>query len=160
MLDLSVDTRAIDSTAIRQLTILELKVVAVYHSFAAILEDLEKGSVVIDISRFVELAKGQEILTVDAMIVGVGQSEGLHVKCRLGGFDAATETRLVLIDGNEVDARVLVLPEASKYALHVFTNHPNHHRCYQFRESVDVAAAELTQSGSCSRWYDRNARCL
>ena len=119
MLDLSINTISIDSTAIRDLTVAEVEMMAVDHSVAAVLENLEQGGLIIWVGSLGKGAVGDEVLTIDTMVSGPGESESLDVEGCLSCLHAATKTRLALIDWVEVDARVLVLPEAAKGALHV-----------------------------------------
>eukprot|EP00354_Favella_ehrenbergii_P007588 CAMPEP_0170471940 /NCGR_PEP_ID=MMETSP0123-20130129/14064_1 /TAXON_ID=182087 /ORGANISM="Favella ehrenbergii, Strain Fehren 1" /LENGTH=200 /DNA_ID=CAMNT_0010739899 /DNA_START=72 /DNA_END=671 /DNA_ORIENTATION=- len=123
VLDVAINFGAIDGTAVGYLTILELEVVAVHDCLAVLLENLQKSGLIFDISIGAELAKGEEVLTVDAVVALALESEGSHVKAHGVGSDAATETRLLLIKGLQVDTSVLVPPETTEHALHVATSH-------------------------------------
>ena len=90
-----------------------VKHVSVKDLNGVVIHNLDEFSVVISVHRVVELAKSDEILTIDSSVGSRSESESLEVDLELGSLNASTKSWLALIDGQEVDACVAVLPETT-----------------------------------------------
>ncbi len=125
MLNISINLLTIDIAAIVHLIVLKLEHMAIDNRIAIFLENLEQDGLVLRVNLRVELTKSQEIFTIDTMVLLVLESESSHVKASLGGLDATTQPRFVLIDRDQINTSVRVLPETTKHALHVTSSNTN-----------------------------------
>ena len=124
MLHLGVFHFTVQGTAVCDLLVFELEVVAVNNFIRAFLEEFKKSSILSWINILTELAIRQEVLAVDAMVVLIRERECLHIEASLSGLDTATETWLVVIERDKVDTSVSVHPKATQVSFHVATGHP------------------------------------
>ena len=124
MLNFSVLHFGVQATAVCDLLVFELEVVAVNNFISTFLEEFEKSGILSWINIITELTIRKEVLTVDAMVVLIRERECLHIEAGLSGLDTATETRLVVIKRDKVDTSVSVHPKATQVSLHVATGHP------------------------------------
>ena len=124
MLHLGVLHLTVQGTAVCDLLVFELEVVAVNNFIRTFLEEFKKSSILSWINILTELAIRQEVLAVDAMVVLIRERECLHIKAGLSSLDTATETRLVVIKGDKIDTSVRVHPIATEETFHVAAGHP------------------------------------
>ena len=106
MLHVGVLHLGVQATAVCDFLVFELEVVAVNDFISAILEEFKKSGILSRVDIVSELAIRQEVLAVDAMVVLIRERECLHIKAGLCSLDTATETRLVVIEGDQVDTSV------------------------------------------------------
>ena len=119
VLNISINLVAIDTAAIVHLIVLKLEHMAIDNSITIFLENLEQDSFIVGVNFRVELSKGQEIFAINTMVLLVLESEGSHVEASLCGLDATTQSGFVLINRDQIDASVRVLPETTEHAFHV-----------------------------------------
>ena len=124
MLHLGVLHLTVQGTAVCDLLVFELEVVAVNNFIRAFLEEFKKSSILSWINILTELAIRQEVLAVDAMVVLIRERECLHIEASLSGLDTASETWLVIIERNKADTSVGVHPVATEMTFHVAAGHP------------------------------------
>ena len=124
MLHLGVLNLSVQATAVCDLLVGELEVVAVNNFICTFLEEFEKSGILSWISIFAELAESKEVLAIDAMVVLIRERECLNIEAGLSGLDTAAETWLVVIERDKVDTSVLVHPIATEITFHVAAGHP------------------------------------
>ena len=95
-----------------------------YGALVLVVENLQKSGLILWVLVLCELAIGQEVLTIDSVVVLVGDRERAEVDARLGSEDAATETWLAFVQGDQVDSGVGIEPEASQHAFHITACNP------------------------------------
>ena len=119
MLQLSIFMLTVHLATVDHLIVLELEVVTIDDFFALIIHHFQQGGLIFWVSFGNKFAEGQEVFAIDTMIARVRQGERADVEGSLRGKDATTESGLLLIKWNQVDARVSILPETTKSAFHV-----------------------------------------
>ena len=124
MVDFWILHRRVHFSAVGDLLVFaEFEGVLVQNHIAALIENFQKSSFIIGVCILRELCICQEILTVDTEIGDDAWCHCSKVNRIFGCLHSTSQTRLLIIDREQIDASILIFPKPTEIALHITAGH-------------------------------------
>ena len=124
VLDIRIESFSVNATGVGGLLVGELEHVTINNHVATIFENFKEGLFILKVSFFMELAESKEIFAVDSVVSLSIEGQGSHINAGFSSLDAATKTRLILVDRLQDNLGVRVLPETTEVALLIAAGNP------------------------------------